>query len=458
MSKSKAGLYKGLSIFAYTFSGITTLIFLVSFGITIIDKLLGIVITALFEPSKPPLFMQIFKKHKDFIKAIIIVSWLIIEVASITASTSYMMNMNNKSIQLSPAYVSMKQKEENLKSLIDADKKALELSTNNLSDATKSDSQKQLDNTKLVDSYNANIKILQDKLNKQNNELQYAILQNMPQTISKLKEEVKSLNNQIANTEKARDNLKNGNSVADVKEIINNLNSSIFRNTKELNSIDYNSIKAEKVTSGYLSVFIPLGKLINVDAEILALIFCFVVFGVTPELLGNLFYYLYQKELETPDTTTLQKEAKKGNNYNNSQQMNYKPSQDLVTAQAQDYYNNSNNMAVGSHSFIPNENLKDAILNHKVIQGFQFEPIPSPANISDGYTKDDVIEYLTFMYANIKPNNISVGQNDFKNGTGLTWNQIKGIRFLLGKLKIIEVQGQNTKILVSNMADAIKLI
>ena len=127
--KMNANVYKGLAIFSYIISGFTTLIFLVGFGVKMIDKLLGFMITALFEPSKPVLFVQIYKKHKVSIIIGIAITWAILEIGSIAASTNYMLNQMNAAIQSSDAYIQLKEKEKNLKDLIKSDKTALENTT-----------------------------------------------------------------------------------------------------------------------------------------------------------------------------------------------------------------------------------------------------------------------------------------------------------------------------------------
>lgn len=441
---SKTSVYKGLSIFAYIFSGITTLIFLVSFGVTIIDKLLGVIITALFEPSKPYLFIQIFKKHQGFIKTLIIGTWIFIEVASITASTSYMQNQTNKAYEKSPAYIAIKDKETNLKSLIQADKEALKTATSNLSGAVKSDSQTQTDNAKLVKDYNSNIQKQQAELKLLNGQLQDAINRNSkkpcPSTISRLKTEIRGKELQINNATKARDKVSNGNNVSDTRAVIEKLNASIEKNTKELNSIDYSTAKADKQTSGYMSVFIPFGKLIEVEPELLSLIFFFLIFGIVPELLGNLFFYLHKKENGYVGTLTNtnvygQKEA---------ESQTYIPVNDNngvgspVMASKQGYTNN-NDLQVGKHSFREFDGDHCRKVEEKQI-GFKVEPV------INGISDTDLRKYLDYMYKHQK-DNISPGYQTISRNIDIDLETCRKIKAYLERTGKVETVGRKTVIL-----------
>lgn len=290
--------YKNLSIAAYIFSGITSLIFLVGFGIKFIDKVLAVIITIIFEPSKPVTFVQIFKKHDGVIKGCIIFLWIILEVASISASTSYMLNMTNKAYELSPAYQAMQEKKKNLNGLIAADKKALETANKNMEIALNNDNKTQGDNTKLINEYNGTIRDLTRQKKLLNNDLQSAINRNAKKpcqnTISRLKTEIKGIEGQINTTTKARDNVSAGGNVAAAQAGIDEINGRIKSNEALLNNLTPG--KTEKQTEGYMSLFTPVGKIVGMDPEILAFVFFFLIFGVAPEIAGNLFFYLHKKE------------------------------------------------------------------------------------------------------------------------------------------------------------------
>lgn len=444
----KAKVYKILAVFSYIISGFTSFIFLVGFGRTFVDKLIGFLITVLFEPSKPVLFVQIFEKHKDTIKTLIIATWVILEVASIAASTNYMLNQNNKAIEDSPAFVAMREKEKNIKELIDADTKALQSATKNLSAATEADSTKQKDNGKKVDSYNSTLSSLNKQLNSKNNQLQQAINMNskkpMTNTISRLKKEIKTIENQIASTTKARDNLSGSSNVSETKEIILKLTASIDKNKKELNDIDFSSIKAENslITSGYMGMFIILGKWSGFDAQMLSLIFFFIIFGVTPELLGNLFWYLYKKSNHSPTMLNNKPLIKNDNNSSYQHQNNndvnltpnikpqfeatYSPTVELktsdltasqlnncITCTTSQLDNQStsqlNNLSVGKHSFIPNNETTSQLDETKISLekpsktqiGFKCEKKKQP--LINGVEDKETIAYIKVLFDCLKP-------------------------------------------------------
>ena len=74
---NQKNMFKYLAVLAFAISGITSGIMLIGNGISIFDKLIGLLLTLLGEPAKALTFTQIFKPCKsNTIKSFTILLWL----------------------------------------------------------------------------------------------------------------------------------------------------------------------------------------------------------------------------------------------------------------------------------------------------------------------------------------------------------------------------------------------
>lgn len=259
----KKNYYKTFAIVAYIFSGICTWIFLVQAAQTLVDKLILTFLAILFEPVKALTFTRIFgvKTKSTFVFAGTIVLWIVLEIASISASTAYMINNQNKidnnTYKNSIAYKDTEDKKTRLNEQI----KTI---------------QKDIVNLKAEKEATIN-RMTQDK-------------DNLPANYLTAKQQA-----QYAINDKAKE----------YQDIIDAKQSEITRLNQELNSTTLPDKVEAKAENGYTGFFNAVAECLNslqgkdanpISATTLSLVFYFVVVGVVPELIGNIFWYYYKAE------------------------------------------------------------------------------------------------------------------------------------------------------------------
>lgn len=293
-------VHKNLAIAACIFSMVTTLIFYICFDSAWYDKILALLTTLFYEIATPFAFVQVFKQHKVVIKAGIISLWLIFLIASISSTTAYLINLNNKQMENSPMYREYLEKKSTIQSTLAQNQKRLDKANEDMKTALKNDDKIKSDNTELTKGYNKTIENLTGQKRSLNATLQVKINENSKRpcqnTITRLKNQIKGIDGQIKSTENARDNLDSGGNVDAIQDNIDKYTASVNQNTTYLNSLKPGDIKNQVQTNGFLSFFTPVAKFFNWDPEIISFIFFFIIFGIGPQLAANLFYYVHQKE------------------------------------------------------------------------------------------------------------------------------------------------------------------
>lgn len=380
--------FKVLAFLAYGISAISTGVFLVSMGSTFVERCMGLLITALFEPGKCVSFISIFKPCKNpIIKVATIVLWVVLEVGSVTASTAYMMNIDmkqqEKSTMNSTAYKEVEAKKENISGLIQSKKDEV-------------------------------TKLQQDK----------------ESTIAKMEADKEALPKNYLSA-KAELQLKINQTSSTLQENIDKVNEDILTLTNDLNNTSVTSVKAEP-NNGYTRIFTVIAGAISsseepVKAEHISLIFSFLIFGILPELMANIFYWYSKNHIEEPATTKVE-----GIKKFRIKPAGQDPVKDSPTSQ-------KNRISKWLQSMTP--------LNGKKQIGFHQEKDQNHLAKSD-FTDDDLRIYIEYMLKNQK-DDVSPGYLKIADETGLQRETARKIKGYLERTGTVKTEGSQTKILKS---------
>jgi len=439
-----------IAIMAFLISGGYTMVFMLKAANSFSDKFIAFCIVLLFEPFKAIAFyfIAVRRPASTTIFAMTIITWAILTVSSITASTCYMINMDNKNaneaLLQSPEYKVYLEKSDALNVQKKEKQEQLKTAISNGKDILQADTTENANNAKLLNEYNSNIATWQKQLNNKRTELQDAINRTtqkfpMTQTKARINSEIKDLQDRIAQTTNARDQLKSGNKTEDNQKYIDQLNADINKLIDDINGLTVPTLTAYKPTNGFIAFFQRIADGLNevsqtkFSADALSFAFFFIVMGVTPELIANLSFY-YAETLENRSFT------KKVSDSMNSIGYRTEP---VISKYA-------------------GENLRRPI-------GFQHFDIkcekPMSSNASsnqakkEAFTREDIEEFLDHCYNN-RTGQKAPGTQSFKNGTDLSYSQIRAIRYHLDKLGILSVdpESKRTEILVDNLDDAMTKI
>jgi hypothetical protein len=364
--------FRILAIMAYVISAISTGIFLVSMGESFIEKIMGLLITLLFEPGKCVSFISIFRPCKNpIIKTATIVLWIVLEIGSVTASTAYMMNVDGKqqqkSITNSTAYREIEAKKENISDLI-------QLKENEI---TKLQKEKESTITQMT-----------------------ADKDNLPKNYLSAKADLQLKINQASST---------------LQQNIEKLNTEILTLTNELNNTSVTSVKSES-TNGYTRIFNTVAGLISseesqVKGEHIALIFSFLIFGILPELMANVFFWYSQNEGD--------------------------PISDSSTS---DSYISKNRIGRYLQTF--------DMTGDKGRIGFKQDNDRQTSDMTD-FTDDDLKKYLKYMY-DTHTHGVCKGYSSISSSINVPLETCRSIRKHLERQGIIKTDGTKTLILDYN--------
>ena len=381
-------MFKYLAVLAFAISGITSGIMLIGNGISIFDKLIGLLLTLLGEPAKALTFTQIFKPCKsNTIKSFTILLWLFLLLASIFASTGYMLNMakknEQKSIVNSNQFKEIQTKQDNINQLIQT--KQAEISTLQ-AEKQQTINNMTADKNNLPSDYKTAKADLQLKINATSDKYQASI--------DNKQNELTELNNQLNNM-----------SISDVKPDAGN---------------------------GYNNLFVVLANMLSSESEpikpdTISFIFNFIVFGLMPELIANIFYYYYINSIDTKNDTT-------------KNIIDEKLLKELLK-QYKHYPDEVLNIDLQSSQQAPEAD------KNKVI-GFKADAVKPivKIHISNDFTDDELKIYTQYMNQNSN-GNIAPGYKSISGQTGLKLETCRKIRGYLERLKKIETIANRTIIL-----------
>jgi hypothetical protein len=342
-------------------------------------------------------------------------------------------------------------------------------------------------NNDLANQLHNDTKAYQKKINVKNTELQQAINRNSkkpcPSTISRLKSELKQLENSLNDTFAQLQGIKQSDAIAINSKTIETLNNDI----KELNNQIDNLKKNYKADGGYRILF-ATQKEFNDFINNLALLI---------ELVGIFAAIMVGQQNKSKKirkiTTVYYEDDGNGQNYNNQTSA---PSHSIasnnqsapvtassnhnapviassnqnapVTASSNyNVANRNNNTNVGYHDFEPyddNEKVNEVQQPQQSKKiGFDIPEViidKTPATQTEtqyiDFNRDDILEYLEYMYENAE-DDICPGERKFADNTELKNKQIRGIRYYLNKIGIIKVLPGKCEILLP-YSDALKLI
>jgi hypothetical protein len=250
-------------------------------------------------------------------------------------------------------------KKEQLKSAMQNTSKLIEL-----------DKQSKNNNSTLINTLNADIKKDKKELETKNNDVLKSANKGNWGEYNKLNTEIKQLQTSIDKNYKQLENIKSSDVLGANDSNIDKLNADITVINTKIDSL-YNG---KKVKSGYDILFSNQAEFNNfimwlaVLIEFVGIYFAVIVGLNSTRRVKKITTVYYDNDSEQQE----KKEAKIGQDYS-TQQINYKPGQDLVTARTQDY-NNNTGLDVGYHNFKEYDKPDDSIVNSKKIQGFVYDP------------------------------------------------------------------------------------
>jgi hypothetical protein len=380
-------VYIIISVLAYVVSACSTLILLTSMATTRYEFIIAIIITIIFEPTKAITFMKIFKSHKSsVVKNITITLWVILLSASIIASTGFMLNMEgkqaNKALTESEKYKEIVTKKELLKNNIDMKKSEVE-------------------------------KLIQDK---------QSVIEDMTANKNKLPSNYISVKDEI----QQKINKEN----ASRQGIINDKNTEIDNLTKEYNNTTFDNITVE-ATTGYQRLFGIIAKPLAMTAEQVSFIFFFIVLGITPELIANVFFYYYNEEKKSTPLSPVSsfKNPRITQSYDNK-------------LKAKIGFDSSSSKAIGESEQYNDNNDENKTNENEVNKG------SDPAiGESEHVNEEQIKEYLKCIKSNSKKG-ICPGKKEISRMTGITKDTCEKIDAVLKDKGVLQLSanGKRTEI------------
>ncbi|MEN8907940.1 MAG: hypothetical protein ABF289_18465, partial [Clostridiales bacterium] len=79
------------------------------------------------------------------------------------------------------------------------------------------------------------------------------------------------------------------------------------------------------------------------------------------------------------------------------------------------------------------------------------------SNVNDDFSKDELIEYLTYIYNN-KNENISPGQSKISKNTDLSYRKIKAIRYYLEDKGVLKIDDKITYLIIDTFEKTLKML
>jgi hypothetical protein len=479
-----------LYLITFLASGWISYLFNISSAMTKDDYYVGVVLTLGFEFGKAIFSIcSILPYFTKWQRTVFVFLWIVSTGFSIYCTVGYYINTTNRIentlVENSPEYKQLLDKEKRLKLQRDEKQKELDLINNSVQQAIDADRIEHDNNTALIKEYNTNLVTLQRKLDIQNNELQYCInreSQNKPMTNTKAKvqNEIKNLKDQIKSTTEARDALVNSNKTALVQKNIEGLKNELKTLDQEINNIDYGTIHvdAKKADRGSLSIHLLVASLLHVNTGTYILLFNIFIATIF-EIMINQFYKIsfVSSRIDYKDAGGDNKKV--GFNTND-----HSPTPFIVTKDKNEVVNKIGFNFEDISSKKPKQLLT---LSSKTLD---FRPtvthtLPKGAGILKDKNADKLLcgtnsyhseqtmthtlpkgvkinkikKYLEVMYDNMVNNNQSPGQNIFRNN-GFKDNEVRGIRYYLSNLGIIEVDAKSKKtiVLVREHRDALNIV